>query len=126
MNTFLHQLVAVVTTLVLALPPGFCGGLVRHSLADTTPVKASCCHRAAPDHPSDSKKAPAQPGFQCCCSRDARLVEKPVQQTDAPDLSLPVAADYALVLGSVPGGKLVPAPDHFGPHLHVLHCVWRC
>ncbi len=126
MNAFLRQLVAVATTLVLALPPGFCGGLQRQSRAETKPVKASCCHRTVPNHPSDSTKAPAQPDFPCCCSRDARLVEKPVQQTDAPYLSLPVAEDYSLVLCFVAAGDLASAPHHFGPRLHVLHCVWRC
>jgi hypothetical protein len=126
MNAFLHQLVAIATSLVLVLPPGFCGVLVRQRNDEAIPVKASCCHRTPPDHPSDLKKAPAKPSFQCCCARDARLVEEPVQQTDAPNLVLPVANDHALVLGSVAGGELAPALDYSGPRLHVLHCVWRC
>ena len=126
MNAYLHRLIVVATSLVLALPPGFCGGLLRASRADTTPVKASCCQRTAPDHSSDSKKAPAQPGFPCCCSRDARLVEKPIQQTDAPNLVLPAADNYALVVGFVAGGEWASPFDNFDPRLHVLHCVWRC
>lgn len=123
MNSFVFQLVALATSLVLALPPGWCSGLMQHEPAQSAPVKATCCHQ---DKPCDSQEAPARPTIECCCSWDATAPEKSVQPTDTPTPALPV-----VVAGRTPNlgclaGESVIAPFHSGPRLHVLQCVWRC
>jgi hypothetical protein len=127
MNSLLLQFVALGTSLVLALPPGWCSFCVRPSESKSVPAKATCCHRPASKHPADSSKAPARPSVQCCCLRDATLPEKPIQQDDSTGLTLPVVADHvALDLVSTTAGVAALAPISTGPPLHVLQCVWRC
>lgn len=128
MQPFLHQLLAVTTSLILALPPGSCGAFVQHDRADFAPVKkVSCCHETAPTSPCESGNSPASPGIKCCCGRDAALPEKSVQPTDTHDLALAAVADYfPLNIGTLQSGAAAVHPAHSGPRLQILLCVWRC
>ena len=128
MTAFLQQLVAVVTSLILALPPGSCSVFVHNDRADSAPVKkASCCHKTTPKPPCDSGNSPTKPSVQCCCARDAALPEKSVQPTDTDDLVFAVVADYfPLNVGSLLGGDAEFTPVCSGPNLQILLCVWRC
>ena len=126
MNSRIVQLVAVAASLVLALPPGWCSGLMRRNTAELTPAKAACCHRTGDHQPSGSQKAPTKPALECCCAWQATVPENSVQPGDTPAPALP------LVVADVPPvrvwlvGESVIAPFHCGPRLHVLQCVWRC
>jgi hypothetical protein len=130
MQPLLLRLVAVVSSLVLALPPGWCGGFMRHERAvpapSAPPAKTTCCHHTATDQPSEPEQPPAPPTVECCCQRDATVPEKSVQPTDAPALVLPLVIELPADLGGQSryesAGVLLP--PH--PRLHVLQCVWRC
>ena len=128
MGVFLHHLIAVATSLILALPPGSCSLFVPHDRADSAPAnKASCCHDEAPTPPCESGNSPSKPSVKCCCVRDAALPEKSVQPTETHEMALALVADYvpldseSLVSG-VKGFKPFPP----GPRLQILLCVWRC
>ena len=128
MTAFLQQLVAVVTSMILALPPGSCSVFVDNDRADSAPVKkASCCHKTAPKPPCDSGDSPTKPSVKCCCERDAALPEKSVQPTETHDLAFNVVADYVPVnVGSLLSGDAEFTPVRSGPSLQILLCVWRC
>jgi hypothetical protein len=128
MTVFLQQLVAVVTSLILVLPPGSCSVFVHNDRADSAPVKkVSCCHKTAPKPPCDSGNSPGKPSVKCCCERDAALPEKLVQPIETHDLALAVLADHVPVnVGSLFGGDVEFTPVCFGPSLQILLCVWRC
>src|ERR1022692_2323666 len=127
MNALLHQFVAVVTGLVLALPPGSCV-LVPYHREDSVPVKeSSCSHKTAPKPPCDSGNSPATPSVKCCCAQDTALPEKPVQPNDTPDLAYAIVADHvSLNDGSLLGSDAAFPPVRSGPRLQILLCVWRC
>ncbi|MBI2806609.1 MAG: hypothetical protein HYX68_16635 [Planctomycetes bacterium] len=128
MTAILQQLIAVVTSLILALPPGSCCVFVQNGPVDSTPVKkASCCHKTAPKPPCDSGKSPAKPSVKCCCERDAALPENSVQTAETHDLAFNVVADHVpLNVGSLIGDDAEFAPVRSGPSLQILLCVWRC
>ena len=128
MSVFLHQLVAVLTSLILALPPGSCCVFVHHDRADSAPEnEASCCHKTAPNRPCEPKNVPAQPNLKCCCVQDAALPQKSVQPTDTHDLAFAVVAHHVpLNIGSTSGDVTDFTPIRSGPNLQILLCVWRC
>ena len=128
MSVFLHQLVAVLTSLILALPPGSCCVFVHHDRADSAPEKkASCCHNTAPKPPSDSGNSPTKPSVKCCCAQETALPEKVVQPTEAHDLAFAVVAHHVpLNVGSLLGDVTEFTPVRSGPNLQILLCVWRC
>ena len=128
MQPFLHQLLAVVTSLTLALPPGSCGVFVQHDRADSAPVKQpTCCHKTVSTAPCESEHSPTKPSVKCCCGSDAALPEKSAQPTDNHDLALASVAEYVSLCDvSLPGGAAAANPAHFGPRLQILQCVWRC
>lgn len=127
MNSFLLKLVAVASSLVLALPPGWCSGFMRHEGAVPAPAKTACCHQTAKDQPSGSKQPPAAPAVECCCQREATVPEKSAQPTEVSSLALPLVADDALAdLSVLARGEAAAAPFRSGPRPHALQCVWRC
>src|SRR5690242_15489973 len=103
MRPALLQLVAVASSLVLALPPGWCCPPVRHLRAEAAPAPATCCHRAAPTRPADPEPLPAPPKAECCCQWDATVPEQPVQQ-DRP----------AVLAGPLMSGDPAPVTGHVG------------
>ncbi|MEO7860976.1 MAG: hypothetical protein ABIU05_11110, partial [Nitrospirales bacterium] len=127
MSVFLHHLIAVTTSLILALPPGSCSVSVQHDRGDSAPVKkAPCCHDEAPASPCESGNSPAKPSVKCCCVRDAALPEKSVQPTDNLYLAFAVVADHVLLdIESLVGGAKGLAPVRSGTRLQILLCVWR-
>src|SRR5262245_18290358 len=98
MRSFLLQLVAAASSLVLALPPGSCGALMWPDRAEPAPAEATCCHRMAQDHPSKPEQVPSRRTVECCCQRDATVPEKSVQPPDAPASVLPLVAETPPVL----------------------------
>ena len=127
MNTFLHQLAAVLTSLILALPPGSCSVLVTHNLVNSAPAKkASCCHETVP-RPCDSDNLPSKPSIACCCVHDATIPERSVQPTETHQLAFTVAADHSSVnVGNFVANQADFTPIRSGPRLQILLCVWRC
>jgi len=127
MNCFLHNFLAVVTSLVLAFPPGSCSAFTQHEQTESAPMQATCCHETVPNHPFDSGNSPAQPSVNCCCARDAALPKKSVQPTDSFNLAFFAVADhFPLNVDPLMGGEGASAPLRSGPTLQVLLCVWRC
>lgn len=128
MNTLLHHLIAVATSLILALPPGSCGAYVQHDRADSAPVKkASCCHETAHKRPCDSGNSPSKPSVKCCCERDAALPVKSINPTDSLAFDYSVVADhFSMNVGTLLGIHAAAIPAHSGPRLQILLCVWRC
>ena len=126
MTAFLHRFVAVAVSLVLAVPPESCSVIKQHDLAESAPVKATCCHQTTPHRPCDSGNVPTQPSVQCCCAQDAALPQKSVKPTDTLTLAFSAIANHLSPdLGSFWGETAITA-IRCGPRLHVLQCVWRC
>ena len=127
MNTFLHHFAAIVTILVLALPPGSCGVFVQHGRTEFAPVKASCCHTTVPNRSCEPVNSPAKPNVQCCCVRVAALPEKSVQPTETHGLPVATVADHRdWRVSDLLSGHAAVIPAHSGPRLQILLCVWRC
>lgn len=128
MNTLLYQLIAIATSLVLAVPPGSCGGFMQHGGAGSAPVKqASCCHETAPERPCNSGNSPSKPSVKCCCERDVALPEKSAQTTDSLDVAFAIVADHVpMNVGTLLSSHAAVFPVHSGPRLQILLCVWRC
>lgn len=126
MHFLLHQLLAVATSLILALPPGSCSAFVRNDRAD--PVKkVSCCHETAHNRPCSSENYPSMPSVKCCCERDAALPENSVQPTESLDLSLANVANHVPTnVGTLLGSHAAVIAANSGPRLQVLLCVWHC
>ena len=124
MSKALPKIVALVTAVVLALPPGLCCGMDKVP-PQVSSTKTSCCHRATAPAP-DQRPLPVRPKASCCCSLKAATPTSSVRVPDAatvaassvPLLNLPLAAD--LFFGSV------PFEISTGPPLHALLCNWRC
>ncbi len=146
MNALLPKLVTLAASLVLALTPGMCCGLVLACRAGSSlaqqaccqPSKApncrvkcglartACCDQTAKHGTCPSHDTPDRPCNSCCGIRDVTLPEKTIPQTESSNPVLPVVADNSSNLGSGAGGEAAPAFAHAGPRLHVLQCVWRC
>lgn len=127
MNSVCHQLLAVATSLVLALPPGSCGVFRHQEQAEPAPVKVSCCHTTVPGHPCDSSQSPSRPSVKCCCTYDATLPEKSAPPTNSVASAFIVAVDSRpLNVGrqNITATDFAPLPS--GPPLQILLCVWRC
>src|SRR5580704_13296190 len=123
MKTLFRHFLVVAVCLVLALPPGSCGAVAQHARAGSSPEKASCCHQTAPNRPCDSGQAPALPGIDCCCARDAVLPEKSVQPNDSFNVPLVAAADhFSMDVGSLMHGEAIVTPAPSLRSLQVLLC----
>jgi len=125
MNSLLLQLVALTSSFLLALPAGWCSGLM-HDRTDSVPVQATCC-QTEPQEPSSPQQTPTERDVGCCCSWDGTLPQKSVQPDDSSSAAVaPPVAGFTADFGLVTAGKAVVAPFHSGPRLYVLQCVWRC
>jgi hypothetical protein len=121
MGSVFTQVAAVVTSLILALPPGWCGGFTRPE----KPAKSSCCH-AGDRLPCHSPDSPVAPGGKCCCWWDATTPNEPVRLGNTVALAVSIVGeklahqiDRSVAIEQLPIYRS-------GPPLHVLHCVWRC
>lgn len=126
MRSLLVPALTLATSLVLALPPGWCGAWMQHDAAQSQPVMKTCCHPAADSQPCEAPGTPTDPpAGKCCCSWDATVPNEPVRPADAASLPLAIVAEQATEpFGQVSG--IADPLDLAGPRLHVLHCVWRC
>jgi len=124
MNAFLHHVLAVVTCLTLALPPGSCSAFVPQNGTDSAPVMQSCCHKTVA---CEAGETPVQSSVTCCCVRDAALPATSGQPTGTLDVAfVPVAERVSLNHGSRPGVTVAVNPAPSRPRLQILLCVWRC
>ena len=131
MNLLAPQSLALICSLVLALPPGWCGGCA----AADVPTKIhessdGCCQASAATTPTGRGTA-AQPAdapdghfCACCVSPDGT---RPAPST-SPETAVPaawlLAAPHNLAVDRVV--EVTAPPRVEGPRLHVLKCVWRC
>ena len=128
MNTLLPRLIALACSFILAVPPGWCGGVPQRVAVEASePVEVACCHVAVPGSATEGECPPCDTDRKCCCERDVAVPEKPVQRSDTSDVV--AFAKGALAPDSAAraalGGTYVSAVL-FGVRLHVLQCVWRC
>src|SRR3954471_19156573 len=121
MYTLIHRMVAVMTSLVLVLPPGWCCRPMEGNRAASEPGKSGCCHKAKPAPPTEPTETPPRRIAECCCSRDATLPEKYSPPLDTPVSSVPVVtAEPGMIEAGEPVFTVL-----LGPRLHLLQCVWR-
>lgn len=133
-----HSL-ALLCSLVLALPPCWCCAAGLGDCCDRTPKPSTptdapphsgccCCPQ---ESPSDAE-APAQPptptkpAKETCC--DHQPVDRPAAKPQPPEAPAPavlLVVPLALPALAVDAG---PAPESvvLPFALHVLHCVWLC
>lgn len=146
---------AVLCSLLLALPSGWCcmlgmsvdgaarAGLAHHDRlpgelpGPVSPQPKSCCHRAAtPQLPASGTDGcphgPTSPNSSCGCTPEAVVLVKSVS-VDELSAVAPMALLPADLLAAIdPHGQSIQhaAPPLLlfasGPSLHVLQCVWLC
>lgn len=130
---FVLRSLVLVTSLVLALPPGWCNFVPsqKSGKSEETPKKAhgGCCDLC---HCQDREKPPPQhdkpiPLTRCCCYELDWLKPSPPEEIDSdPVLSVPliiVDAHPSCFCVGVAADLTLPIPS---PPLHVLKCVWLC
>ena len=143
------KLLAILASLLTALPPSACcllasqpccgpdvsaqsvpGNCCRQRLAE--PAVPSCCAHDATSQSANLPMAPASegpyPAEMCCCAK-APVIAPVVGAAWQPELSVPLyllPADWGTSQSIVSG--VVPAWAMYPPSaaLHVLLCVWRC
>src|SRR5262245_24846195 len=119
-----RYLLILATSLVLAMPAGWCC-LLQHGKAAfvPTPARHDCCCEG-PTSPDEEGGEPAPEPFSfCCCDNNLPLPAKAVS-VDAPaGVSLLPAADLASAAQTHAAILLLPNPTPPRP-LHVLQCLW--
>ncbi len=117
------KIVAVLSAVVLLLPPGWCVSAVQLAAGSEARPAATCCQHKAP---AQSKTpCPQHDAKGCCCLRDATVAEKavtpaPLDAVSLAHLQAPIAASAAFDLEPVQALLFAQ-----GPPLNVLHCQWR-
>src|SRR4051812_3261410 len=124
MSATCTRLIALLTSVLLAVPPGFCNNFVaRPKVARSAPPSHSCCQMKPPAAPADSKQDPSGPCVQCCCVQIAILSQDALPSIDlAPSPEKIILADLHPTVQTFE----VPVPLSHAPPLHVLQCVWLC
>jgi hypothetical protein len=125
----LTKIVAVVMSLILALPQGFCCvTTLPERPADPVPMKnSSCCHQAPPKEQKSPPQAPREQKGKCCCTWDTSIPEKQDNTNDSQSLiEAAFIVDFVGSHVSTPSVTATVTPLLFGPRLHVLQCIWRC
>jgi hypothetical protein len=142
------KLLAILASLLTALPPSACcllvlqpccaweisqfatGSCCRQRLAE--PALPSCCAHEASQQSANLPLAPGSegpcPAEMCCCVKSP-VIAPVVGAAWQPELSVPLyllPADWGTLQSHVSG--VVPAWAMHPPSaaLHVLLCVWRC
>lgn len=131
MVAFVSRSLALLTGLVLALPPCWCCTLTAER--GTTPARQeqsathSCCSPKQPPapEPSPAPCAPQGPVKKCCERQTATQADSKWRLPD-----LPAFAAALLLPDLAPALPAVVLPvvgfDPDLPPVHVLHCVWLC
>jgi hypothetical protein len=115
---------ALLVSLVLVAPPGWC---CLASRAEAPARAAACCgcphRREAPAPAPAPKKTPTKP-FQCpCYDRQVTAPAGPTALTAAPADFTPAAAAVSPALV----GPFAAAPARLSDSLlYLTHCAWRC
>lgn len=131
MGLLAPQPLALICSLVLALPPGWCGGCAAvDAPAKTHEAPGGCCQASADTAPSGCDAAArtadaSEAHFCACCASSHRTPPTP---SPAPEAAVPtawsLAAPHAPVVERLV--EVTATPARGGPRLHVLKCVWRC
>jgi len=122
------RFLALTSTLLLVLPPGWCmAGVIAWPTQARPKVNPCCCCKESsqPERP-DPKPSPSQPLKICCCRGD--LTVSPTFQIDVRNLVVsPVwntTGDSDFRSGTAyadgRGCFALPVP------VHLANCVWRC
>ena len=123
MRSLHAKIIAVLSAVVLLLPPGWCVRAAHLTGAEAKPP-ATCCQHEAPA-PSNATCPLQHDAKGCCCLRDATLAEKAVLPAPLDALSL---AAFQAPLNASAAFEVEPVQSLLfaeGPPLNVLHCLWR-
>jgi hypothetical protein len=130
MTIWIGRLLALIAAASLALPPGWCCGLIqpRTPKSKSEPRPHRCCAHVPRPAKQDPKPAPCppvpRPAF--CCRLDIPLPGKPQLRPDISYAAEPVSV--AAAYPTVERPALADGLDFIGPSppLQILHCVWLC
>ena len=109
------HLLAILCSLTLALPQGWCCTFVPEK-------QAKCCACCRDEAPAEAPK----PVAQCPCAERATTLTPATDS--APDYALsvvPVLLETALPTPGIMVAVVPPLRPPI-PRLHVVHCVWLC
>jgi hypothetical protein len=135
----LTRCLALVCSVLLALPSGWCCVIgapccdkprpAEKSVAQAPPVRHKCCcHQSTEQKPNDPTPAPKpSPPIKACSCERAPAVTTEVARLAADLVAAPLAtpADFFCCSGIDPS-ELCRIFDPSPPPLHVTHCVWLC
>ncbi len=134
MSSVLSHTLAVVCSILVLLPPGWCCSVRRSSPAvlpqsADQPAAPCCCHQQQTQQGETAPNGPAEPTpseKRCCCepipSTPSRMEKSSVDLTPA-TFQLPVEPELVAPERVQPNQLGLPGCS---PALHVLQCVWRC
>ena len=135
MQSVLPRILVLASSLLFALPPGWCCFITNFTPFSTNRSAASslppCCQHKARQKATDSNEAP-KPLQHGECPCDERVSTAPDQAPAfTPDLdqatllcSLDADAHFMNIVGVATECPFDGPPP--GSHLHILLCVWRC
>jgi len=130
MNSILHPILSIAYSILLALPPGWCCGVMLQTEGQAKQPagessQAACCQKK--HVPADESQHVPAPQAVCCCDRTAIAPEKAIPPAISVDFAFPAILDVAAEMSdSYITWNLVELPYQSGPPLRVLRCVWRC
>ncbi len=136
----LARSLALLSSLLLALPPGWCCSVGLAACGEKPPLAEKqenappshkgccCCPEALQTEPAESAPAPKpnKPVTSCCCEKQPTALPDTGWHLPDWDVSPPAIPVARLsVVRGVPGptGRVFVASS---PPLYVLHCVWLC
>ena len=129
--SFMARSLMLVSGILLALPPGWCGCLTESSCCakaiETKPKDKPCC--CCPEETDPAEPLPPKPiksNQLCCCAKPPSVLTK--AERVVPDPFAALAPSIFAPRISPPTSSLigeVVAIDS-SPSLRVLHCVWTC
>src|SRR5262249_19284506 len=135
MQRVLCRILAVLSGLFLALPPGWCCFVVTASCRE--PVRpqqvasprppGGCCRSPGTNAPKTPRPAPKPSCPVPCCQVEWQPTVRPDPQQPLPALAAPPASLVEPPTISLSDDTAFgPGPVASSAPLHVLHCVWLC
>ena len=125
MDILRAQIVALVSSVALVLPPGWCQGLCP-VLDGPDQETARCCDLGPLEQPFGSEERPNSPIADCCCSLDTIVHPK----TELPFDLQGIAGATSVLINDKPfaiNSKCSSISFHTSAiPIHVFTCVWRC
>lgn len=134
MTALLTRSLVLASSLVLALPQGWCCyvSLMACCVAPSVekvasaPAKSCCCHAEDSEPATPAVPGPAQPLKSCCCEHVP--VVPPVKMfadldLTVSDLPVPEPSQLAALTTALAAVERIVLPSR---PVHVLQCLWLC